>query len=65
MHNTKKPRLAAVSRAGRQDILGEGRWKDWPAPAEDLKAARTFMKQWWAHMHILGVNMLKRIQRRT
>ncbi|KAF7416418.1 hypothetical protein PC9H_002684 [Pleurotus ostreatus] len=45
MHNTKKPRLVAVSRAGRQDIPGEGRWKDWPAPAEDLKAARTFMKQ--------------------
>ena len=28
------------------DVLGEGRWIDWPAPAEQLQNAREFFKEW-------------------
>ncbi|KAF9489907.1 DHH phosphoesterase [Pleurotus eryngii] len=45
MRNAKKPHLATAAMAGVRDVLGEGRWKSWPAPAQDLKAARVFMKQ--------------------
>ena len=29
-----------------KDVLGEGRWKNWPAPSAQIENARAFFKDW-------------------
>jgi hypothetical protein len=44
----KVKRASSSSSAGEgsSDVLGQGKWKDWPAPMEQLQAAREFIKEW-------------------
>lgn len=51
---SKRAKLATSAPAKSEDdddgddlqVLGKGRWRDWPAPLEQIEAARDFFREW-------------------
>lgn len=48
----KKPRTTATKRSpspsssSLQDLAGHGKWRDWPAPQEQMERARSWIRDW-------------------
>ncbi|GAA5982402.1 hypothetical protein JCM10908_006632 [Rhodotorula pacifica] len=52
---SKKPRAkrspSPASTAAVRDVAGHGKWKDWPAPAEQMERAREWIRECVANKH--------------